>query len=71
MSRTYRKGEKGIGYEYWAKRWKSMVDPGPDTKRETNRGERRISKDHLRKGEYTTEVDYHRSRFNRNGEIDD
>ena len=46
MSRS-KKGSKGPGYEYWGRRTgkgKGGRDPGPFTKRQTHRKERRDGK---------------------------
>lgn len=42
MSRTYRKGGKGPGYEYWSRRPgnKNGGSPGKETKKRTHRLER-------------------------------
>lgn len=43
MSRT-KKGAKGAGYEYWSKRPLAGDPPGAETKKRTNRIERRKRK---------------------------
>lgn len=51
MSRTYRKGEKGPGYEYWSKRpgTKKAQDPGKYAKKVNHRLERIENKKVIRK----------------------
>lgn len=43
MSRT-RKGTKGVGYEYWSRRFGYPLEPGPWSKKVTHRKERRQGK---------------------------
>lgn len=51
MSRTYRKGSKGPGYEYWSKRPGTKKDgnPGRDAKRLNRRLERLESKKKIKR----------------------